>query len=76
MMMKKSTSALAGIVVVAGIVGGTTAAAQAHPAASSNHLVGHHTSGVALARLQTMLGTSGTASVRTPLPNDGGSLGH
>ncbi len=74
--MKKSTSALAGMVVVAGIVGGTTAAAQAHPAASSNHMSGHHTSSVALTRLQTMLGTSGVASVRVPLPNDGGYTGH
>jgi hypothetical protein len=74
--MKKSTSALAGFAVVAGIVGGTTAAAQAHPAHSSNHAAGHHNSSVALTRLQTMLGTSGAASVRAPLPNDGGYLGH
>jgi hypothetical protein len=70
--MKKSTSALAGIAVVAGIVGGSTAAAQAHPATSSNHTLGHHTSSVALTRLQTMLGASAVANGRAPLPNDGG----
>ncbi len=74
--MKKSTSALAGFAVVAGIVGGTTAAAQAHPAHSSNHAVSHPAGSVALTRLQTMLGTSGVASVRAPLPNDGGYAGH
>jgi hypothetical protein len=74
--MKKSTSALAGLAVVAGIVGGTTAVADAHPAHSSLHASSRHTSSVASTRLQTMLGTSGVASVRAPLPNDGGSMGH
>jgi hypothetical protein len=74
--MKKSTKALADFAVVARMVGGTTAAAQAHPAHSSNRLAGHHTSSVALTRLQTMLGTSGVASVRAPLPTGGGSMGH
>jgi hypothetical protein len=74
--MKKSTSALAGLAVVAGIVGGTTVAAQAHPASPSLHGAGHHTSSVALTRLQTILGASGAASVRTPLPNDGGAPMH
>ena len=74
--MKKSASALAGLVVVAGMVGGGTAAAQAHSAHASNLTTAHHTSSVALSRLQTMLGTSGMAAGRAPLPNDGGSPAH
>ncbi len=74
--MKKSASALASLAVVAGIAGGTSLTAQAHPAHASEYAAAHHTSSVALTRLQAMLRAPSSAAYRGIRPNDGGSLGH
>ncbi|HVA89710.1 MAG TPA: hypothetical protein VNL71_07690 [Chloroflexota bacterium] len=73
--MKKSTTALASLAVAAAITGGTAVTAQAHPAYGSERMVAHHTSSVALTRLQALLHAPSSAD-RAIRPNDGGSLGH